>query len=279
VKIAVRIDDEADAFYHVLAHVDLGRDAANLLRPDLAARSALPGPFAAEFRARIRALQADHEQAPWPAALQAVPLSPEARATAVRAMGRARVEAVEEAALVGWRAHLAPARVGRMDALRLRAAACRDDVAEVLEMAAPRLFPATPPPILLVPCESLQDAARAVSVGRTFVVACEAGEASPRVRTVLQVLHEVCHAATDPLLPRRTAADPYSTRPGDPGHDAHTARERAALAAGWLALEGSPWRPRYAAWCARIGGGDPSRTARVLDEIAREYDMSPQPHS
>lgn len=269
-RVRVRVDDEAVAFYHVLAHVDLGADAANLYRPEYVSQFRDRGGADGEaFAKAVAALDLDRRSRPWPTALQSAPLARRARQAAKKALGRDRFEAFEEAALLAWRAHLSEERVGRMDEIRAEAERCRVEVAALLETVAARLFPDRPPDVVLVPCSSLVDAARACREDRTQIVACEATEPPPRVRTPLQVLHEVCHVATDDVVAAHVGKDAFaasSTAACDPGSKTHRLREDAALVAGRASLEAhGEWRDRYVAWSAqRLANGDRAATERIL---------------
>lgn len=251
-RIQLERSEHAALCYHVLAHLDLGRDAASIYD-----------------RAR--------PQRPWVAAL---------RTAYARAPGRLRlqfmgVEATSRAELEGWLRGpgLDPAlRDAPGQALAeafLRALAQerpRVAVGGALERERERellgaitrlravLWETTtgPPPLTIVDCPALGWCGRASHRGRGGAAprrVVGVSLARPAEHVILQVFHEETHRVTDPLVLRGRSHGARDTRVGQPGHALHEELERAAVEAGQAIIDvrAPELRAAYHRWRARFG--------------------------
>lgn len=242
---AIRIERRlhVDLAFHLLAHLDLGADAASLFDPALPTRpwtETLAAAYQADpRRLAMHALPLVTPDLPaWLAALDARAGQPLATAMAVAA----RAELLRFGPV--WRA-------GAVEA-RARRAAAQRDIAPRLERLREALWAesgAAPPPLALLDCAPLGAHGRAAGTAEARVVATSLAE--PAEHALLQVLHEEIHPLTDGGV---DAAD-RDTRRGTPGHAAHARLEAAALERGrsLLAVHAADLLPAYARWRARFG--------------------------
>jgi len=229
--------------YHVLAHLDLGRDAANLYDDTLP-----PCPWTAE-------LHAAYVAAPGRLAIHAAPLwygdalvqrlrddgPASLRDDAGRTLARAFANAIDAKApefLAGWDRDLAPL----------------SDVATIVAEPLNRLRHALwerigpPPPLVVVDCPALGQRARAARCERARMVATDC--AQPIEWLLCQVLHEEIHAVTDASVLAGRDALTRDTRVGSPGYALHAELERAAIEVGDALVQARApeWTSAYAEW-------------------------------
>jgi len=239
--------------YHVLAHLDIGRDAASLHDPALprppwadaleAAWAAAPG------RLALHGLALQFEQ---PAALIGALRSPTAALSggADRALAAAFADALATAApafMAAWGADAeAEARLAR----------AREALAAPLARVRQMFWAqsdAGPPPLLLLDCPALGGCGRGATVGGPRRVAVSLAE--PAEHALWQALHEEMHPVTDPLVLAAAPAAARDTRPGAPGWGVHARLEQVAVAATEALLrERAPEHlPAFSRWRARVG--------------------------
>jgi hypothetical protein len=247
--------------YHVLAHLDLGRDAASLYNPGLPRQ-----PWAA---ALLEAYQ--RASAPGRLVVQVLPLI--TRNVASLSV-RLRAGAVRELNYLEGRAlcrQLADALDRELPSVRARwhreMAAARARVEERMTWIAPQLQRlrgaihegGEPPPLSLLDCDALACAggthgrAAATAEGRVVAVALAA---APREQALIQLMHEELHHVTDAAVrPPRGAQQEQETRRDSDGHQLHRELEQAAVEAGQRLLEreAPELLPAYAAWRRRHG--------------------------
>lgn len=242
---------EPALLFHVLAHLELGRDAASLHDETLPEREWAP------------ALQAAYAAAPGRLQLHALGL-----------WHRAGLEGLREAPPPGLRDRagrvlltclldaMASERAGFMrgwEASAVQAEARRVEVAARLTgpLTALRgvLWEALgePPPLTLLDCPALDLAGRATSDAHGHVIAVSL--AAPVDHLLCQILHEEVHPVTDPVVREALPGAVQDTRTGTPGHALHEAIEHAAIEVGEaVILERAPeWAEAYARWRRRFG--------------------------
>lgn len=237
--------------YHLLAHLDLGRDAASLFDrrlPDRPWRDPLHRAYmAAPGRLIVHALPLLHSGRLEHALRHALPSS--LHDAAGRRLAACFADAMEaerpeysaafEASTVSDR--VLRERVHRQigsDLHRLRAA--------LWERQGP------PPPLRVYDCRSLGPAGRAASTPTGRVVAVSLNE--PIDHVLCQILHEEIHAITDPVVRATTGEQLRDTRAGTPGHAVHEALERAAIEVGdaLVAARAPRFSAAYSRWRRRF---------------------------
>ena len=248
----------AELVYHVLAHLDLGRDAASLYDPGRPARAWAPGLLEAYRRAPGRLalhalpllvpdLRTLTEQlragwAPWQREAGDRALSE--RLSAALAAERPELERRGEAA--------APHAAQRADALLPW---LRQVLGRVRDGLWARLG-SSPPPLTILDCPSLgahggtHGRAAGGRGGRVVAVSL-----SPdREQVLCQVLHEEVHPVTDPPIRERLAGVVQDTHVGGAGFELHRALERRAVEVGQELVDSlapevgaayARWRRRY----------------------------------
>ena len=248
------------AAYGVLAHLDLGRDAANLYDATLADvavpwRDALLAAYAgdpARLGLQFAGLTAEAESvAPLVAALRAgtLGIGSLVAAPATQACFADAIEHWWSCHAAAWQADAARAHAqGQAWLWRHRAdlTALRDALWE---------RSGGTPELEIVDVEALGGHGRGRWLDGRRVVATSLAEDPEQdpdpEHALLQVFHEEVHAVTD----RFASAGGADTRVGAPGHSAHAQRERVAIEIG-EAIVGAR-RPAlasaYARWCARVG--------------------------
>jgi hypothetical protein len=231
--------------YHVLAHLDLGRDAASLYDDTLPAR-----PWTAALReayAAARGRLAVHGAPLWYGDRLVARLREGVPAMLRDAEGRALALALADAIEVE-----APTYVAAFE----RDARPLDDVAtEIVEPLA-RLRAAlwertgAAPPLVIVDCPALGKRARAAKQDDARVVATDCMQ--PIEWLACQVLHEEIHAITDDAVLAGRDARTRDTRAGTPGYALHDELERAAIEVGDALVQARApeWAPAYARWRA-----------------------------
>jgi hypothetical protein len=288
----------AALFYHALAHLPLPDDAASLhdvryLAAVEEARRAQGTPRSPIARA-ARRLAKLYRRVDDPIALQALPLAiagddacpallrclageaaPEEAAAIISALrataaGRELAAALRDA--MADELELFFARWWSGEAARIAAGAprWRDALRDDLALLSPPF--ASPLAVDLCCCGALQDAGRAWTRRAGVVIVATAPPDASVSRVLFQVLHELTHGATDPLL----AADhpPRRTRLQAAGFAAHWRLEQAVLAADYhlLRRHRPALLPAYLDWCQRWilpeASGSAAGRLRRLAEMA-----------
>jgi hypothetical protein len=236
--------------YHVLAHLDLGRDAANLFDARLPERPWKP------------ALRAAYEEAPGRLAVQWVGLMVrdldglQQRLEGGRTRGledepgrrlavafRNALEAEAEAFEAAWHAD-ARAHAARMRAL----GPWLDPLARAREALWQRAG-REPPPLTVLDCPALGRSGRGLPLPKGRVVAVSL---TPPDEAACQILHEETHPVSDPKILAEPGRPPRDTRQGTEGASTHKALEEAAVALG-TTIVAEKARELAQAWHARIG--------------------------
>lgn len=234
--IAIEQRRSAALLYHVLAHLDLGRDAASLFDRSLprhawvddlrAAYDAAPG------RLAVHAIALVHDD---PIAVLRDDPPPMLRDAAGRVLASRLADAMEAAEYDPAFAEVPTALIEPLTQLR---AALYERIGD-------------PPPLLILDCPALRLAGRAASRGDTRVVAVSLAQDPGHV--LCQTIHEEIHAITDPVVRRgRTALQ--DTRAHAPGFALHRELEHAAIEVGdaLIAARTPQWSAAYAVWRARF---------------------------
>jgi len=221
--------------YHVLAHLDLGADAASLFRPDLPAR-----PW-------VRGLRDAYLGAPGRLAVHGLPLRSDDLDGVMRALepGGSPLLGDEAGQVLAGRlaAALEAERVRverRLQQTAPRAGARADEVLAFLRAPLTRLRQALwagagdVPRLRILDCDALLRSGgthgRGMALPGRQVVAVAL--AAPREQILCQVLHEETHAVTDPRVLSSAADAHRDTRAGSEGFDLHGRLERRAVDLG-----------------------------------------------
>lgn len=220
--------------YHVLSHLDLGADAANLYRPGAAAEWA-PAVLSAYRRApdRLR--------------LQHTPM------TGKSSQDRGLRTAFDAASVRVWAEIEAR---WRRDPPQERHARFHVEVAPALMACRAAARGATPPPLIIWDVPALGRHGRAAGVDGNRVVATSLAEPSPHV--FCQVLHEEMHPITDPIVAEMFEGLDLSARDthvDGAGYALHRALEVAAVEGGRQIVEqvAPQFSEAYSRWCAAHG--------------------------
>ena len=237
--------------YHVLSHLDLGSDAANLfiarepepawVAPLRAAWSAAPGRLVLHGQP----LAYDDVDV-WLDALEAAPpasLEDEA-GLALRDAFVAAARAEAPAFLETWERQ--PAHLAKVSA-RLGPALHR--LRERLHQAH-----GAPPPLVVLDCPALGGRGRATSLGGARMVATSLVEDEGHV--LMQLLHEEVHPITDPIVRAEYADAPArDTKVGSPGWALHAALEQTVVSAtdAFLRARAPELVHDFGRWRARVG--------------------------
>jgi hypothetical protein len=237
--------------YHVLAHLDLGRDAASLFDPQLPER-----PW------RRRLLEA-YRAAPGRLVVHALPLLyPEDLEDVLREGAPQRLRHADDQALAHVFAEAMDAEresfLSTFEATeaddRARAEAVQQRIGSELERLRTALWErrGEAPTLRVYDCRALGLAGRGASTteGRAVAVSL----AAPVEHIVCQVLHEEVHAITDPAVLGGAGAHARDTRAGSPGHAIHHALEEAAIEVGGALIDARApaWSAAYDRWRARF---------------------------
>ncbi len=237
--------------YHVLAHLDLGLDAASLFDPTLSiapwtgalleALREAPG----RIFAQVIAMRFDQVSALVTALAERPPRPLRRQADAELARGLARaLEAEAPAFLRAW----------ADDGIDARVAAVAGEVGSHLRELRSQLYAGQdrePPPLRVLHCPALGPAGRATSYDGERLVAVSLDE--PTEHVLMQILHEEVHPVTDPLVRMEREGQPRDTRVGSEGHALHQELEGVAIAATQALLEARAprWVPAFERWMAR----------------------------
>ncbi len=234
--------DDAARIYAVLAHLDLGADAANLYDPSLPVQA-----WAAELLEAYRA-------APGRLMLHGVGLL----------AGTGLVARLRDEPPAGLRdprgrrlCHLVADAMGALSDAAVPYAQVPDEIVEPLRTLRAALWEreGRAPPLCIADCPALGRAGRAVATDAGRVVAVSLAE--PAEHVLCQVLHEETHAVTDPVV-RATwssGGPPRDTAAGSPGFARHRALETAAIEVGEALIQARApqWSDAYQRWRARFG--------------------------
>lgn len=236
--------------FHVLAHLDLGRDAASIFDETLPERA-----WVAELREaygkapgrlQVHAVGLRHREG-----LEGLRGEPPAglRDAAGRRLIERLLEAMErerEGFVAGWIASGSEAEA------RMREVA--DRIGAPLDVLRRALWEqlGEPPPLTVLDCPALGLAGRGTGDRSGRVVAVSL--AAPIDHLLCQILHEEIHPVTDPVVREAMPAASQDTRTGTPGRALHAALEHAAIEVGEaLILARAPehfaayarWRDRF----------------------------------
>lgn len=240
--------------FHVLAHLDLGRDAASLFDETLPERAWVAGLreayAAAPGRLQVHAVGLRHRDREGLAGLREAP-PPGLRDAAGRRLLAGLLEAMaseREAFTSAWAATEREAEVRRAE------------VAARIEEPLDRLRRALweqhgdPPPLTVLDCPALGLAGRGAGDDRGHVVTVSLG--APVDHVLCQILHEEIHPVTDPVVRESMSATPQDTRAGTAGHALHAALEHAAIEVGEALIQARApeWTTAYSHWRNRFGG-------------------------
>lgn len=235
---------DAALLFFVLAHLDLGADAANLFDPRLPARPWTDGLLAAYRRAPCRlaahgvALHHPHRLREALASLA----GDDALSTEDRSLWLALTDAVQ-AERRGFAPQFGPRRDEILEPLN----ALRCGLWERIGVA---------PPLTIVDCPALGRAGRAIARGEQRIIAVSLAE--PTEHVLCQVLHEDIHAVTDPAIAAQwsDAGPDRDTAAGSPGFSRHQELEVAAVEVGdaLIRSRAPEWNDAYRRWRTRMGG-------------------------
>jgi hypothetical protein len=232
----------AALLYHVLAHLELGRDAASLFDPSLPRRPWVDDLRRAYAAARGRlvahAIALVHDD---PTAMLRDDPPPALRDAAGRELAARLADALQ-------------AEGPRYEP------AFADPPTQLLEPLATLragLYERTggPPPLTILDCPALRLAGRAATHGGTRVIAVSLAQDPGHV--LCQTIHEETHAVTDPVVRESFGtAVSQDTRADAPGFALHRELERAAIEVGdaLVAARTPDWSSAYARWRSRFSG-------------------------
>jgi len=211
--------------YHVLAHLDLGRDAATLYDDTLPVRpwteDLLAAYLAAPGRLSIHAAPLWYGDRLVDRLRTGVPAS--LRDEAGRVLARCFADAIETEAPVFLAAFAADA-----DGLADVAAAIAEPLARLRAALWERI--GTPPPLVVVDCPALGRHGRGTRRDDTRIVATDCSRDADWI--ACQVLHEEIHAITDAAVLAGRDPNIRDTRAGAPGWRLHAELELAAIEVG-----------------------------------------------
>jgi hypothetical protein len=233
--------DEPARLYGVLAHLDLGADAASLFDPNL------------EASAWTEALLEAYRAAPGRLVVQGIALAhPRGLVERLRdtpphslrdSAGRRLCSLLADALVASAQTRVAYAQApaALVEPLTTLRAALWETHGE-------------PPPLTVVDCPALGRCGRAVDTDAGRVVAVSLAE--PVEHLLCQIVHEETHALTDPVVRASWGEGPVrDTAVGSVGFRRHQALELAAVEVGDALIRARTpeWAPAYARWRARFG--------------------------
>ena len=233
--------------YHVLAHLELGRDAASAYDDTLPTRA-----WTEELRAAYLA-------APGRLAIHAAPLwYGESLVQRLRDDGPASLGDAAGRALTWAFAAAIEAEASQFLGTWDRDLAPLSDVATIVAEPLSRLRHALwerigpPPRLVVVDCPALGKHARAARCEDARLVATDC--AQPIEWLVCQVLHEEIHAVTDAAVLAGRDALQRDTRVGSPGFALHAELERAAIEVGDALVQARApeWTDAYQRWRSQL---------------------------
>ncbi len=239
---------------HILAHLDLGRDAASLHDPRLPARpwaEALAAAYqAAPGRLMIQVCAMPFRAVDeWIEALRTRPpraLSDAAGVALIEAV-LAAVDAEREPFEARWKADAEDARV--------RAARVGSAVTPLLDRLRQQMWanqPESAPALVIMDVPAMGSRGRATTADGVRLVAVSLAEGTSHV--LCQVLHEEMHAITDPLV-RAEVSGSQDTRVGSDGWALHAALEATAVGATAAILQARApeLMTDFETWRVRVG--------------------------
>lgn len=236
--------------FHVLAHLDLGRDAASIYDETLPEHAWVAGLREAYAAApgRLQAQAVGLRHCEGLAGLRETP-PPGLRDDAGRRLLEHLLDAMaseREAFVDAWSACAAEAEARRV--------AVAAQIAEPLDVLRRALWEqrGEPSSLTVLDCPALGLAGRGASDSRGRIVAVSL--AAPIEHLLCQILHEEIHPVTDPVIRETMPSTPQDTRSGTAGHALHAALEHAAIEVGEaLILARAPeWSAAYARWRGRL---------------------------
>lgn len=249
-EIEWRRELEPALVLHVLAHLELGRDAASIYDDTLPERAWVEGLrdayMAAPGRLHVHALGLRHREG-----LEALREAPPAglRDTAGRRLLELLLDAManERAEFAcGWDASAPEAEARRAEVVAR--------IAEPLTVLRRALWEqqGEPPPLTVLDCPALGLAGRGASDEHGRVVAVSL--AAPTDHLLCQLLHEEIHPVTDPVARSTMPSISQDTRAGTAGHALHAALEHAAIEVGeaLITARTPAWAVAYAHWRSRF---------------------------
>jgi hypothetical protein len=251
--IAWRREPEPALVLHVLAHLDLGRDAASIFDETLPERAWAAGLReaygAAPGRLQVHALGLRWRSRAQLDALREAP-PPGLRDPAGRRLLGCLLDAMaseHEAFTTGWIASEREATARREEVIT--------SIAAPLDVLRRALWEqhGEPPALTVLDCPALGLAGRGASDEHGRVVAVSL--AAPLDHLLCQIVHEEIHAVTDAIVRETMSSTPQHTRAGTAGHALHAALEHAAVEVGQALIEtrAPAWVEAYARWRRRLG--------------------------
>lgn len=233
--------DEPARLFAVLAHLDLGADAASLFDSTLS-----PQPWAPALLEAYRA-------APGRLTLHGIGLS-HPRGLVERLRGDPPASLVDT-----FGRRLCARTADAVDALSAHPVPYAEVPASIVEplttlRAALWEREGSPPALTVADCPALGLCGRATETAAGRVVAVSL--AQPAEHVLCQVLHEETHALTDPVVRASWTAGPSrDTAVGSAGFHRHQALEVAAVEVGDALIRARTpqWVPAYERWRARFG--------------------------
>jgi hypothetical protein len=242
--IAIERSEVADLVYGVLAHLDLGDDAASLFDARLVASGWVPELRDAYLGAPDRV--AMHGWGLW--YRQVAELEAALAVTRVSAAER-RLVAGAQTAFSALRASNHARFVADAQAHAQRRTQFERDAVPCLSRLREALYEriGSPPALRVIDCPALAGNGRATEVAGERVVAVSLADPL----ALVQVLHEEIHPVTDGLVGE---IDEPSTQAGSPGFSAHMAMEYAAIDVGedLVAVHAPELAEAYGQWRARL---------------------------
>lgn len=249
--------------YHLLAHLDLGADAATVYDPALPA-PAWVAPLLSAYRAAPGRLALQAHSLPfvgvdsWLRALRERPPT-----TLQDAAGQRLIECVlaaadaEREAFDAWWTEHRPA-AGQL------AADAGAQLAQPIARLRERLWEAQtddPPPLLVLDIPALGRRGRATTRDGTRLVAVDL--AQPAAHILMQVLHEEVHPLTDPLVLVELPEGVRDTHAESAGFAIHQALEQTAVLAteAFLTQKAKELLPDFRRWLSEQGGSKPANAS------------------
>lgn len=236
--------------FHVLAHLDLGRDAASVYDETLPEREWVKGLreayAAAAGRLQVHAVGLRAREGI--EGLREVPPS------GLRdAAGRRLLERLLDA-MADEREAFVEAWIASEVEAEARRAEVAAQVTEPLDILRRALWEqrGEPPPLTVLDCPALGLAGRGANDQHGRIVAVNL--AAPIDHLLCQILHEEIHPVTDPVIRETMPSTTQDTRAGAPGHALHAALEHAAIEVGEALIQARApeWTAAYARWRGRF---------------------------
>jgi hypothetical protein len=235
---------------HVLAHLDLGRDAASIYDETLPEREWVAGLreayAAAPGRLQVHAVGLRHREGL--EGLREAP-PPGLRDAAGRRLLERLIDAMaseREGFVAAWMASAAEAEARRSEVA--------DRITEPLEALRRALWEqhGDPPPLTVLDCAALGLAGRGAGDRSGRIVAVSL--AAPIDHLLCQILHEEIHPVTDPVVRETMRSTAQDTRPDTAGHALHAAIEHTAIEVGEALIQARApeWTAAYARWRGRF---------------------------